>query len=176
MPTFIGVYFLFSVMGEIKTKSWPVVEGKIVSSKLEGDKYFIPRILYEFTVNDADYKSNRIDYTNSLGEGNKIACESLVATYSKGKLVKVHYNPKNPRLSVLEPGFKGFKTYSGVIGGVALYTVTFGSYAIIFLIEKLSNMPVIGWIAIVAAFALGIASGHAMVEQEHKDNSETNKM
>ena len=119
MFVFVGAMFIFAglllyQMGA-ETSGWPVAEGKITSSLLGGGRSsrhsnrssssmtYGANICYEFFVGDQKHLGTRVSYGDSSssfkGHGTDI-----VERYPVGKKVTVHYDPKNPKIAVLETG------------------------------------------------------------------------
>lgn len=93
-------------LGEAST-SWPTVDGQIVSAKLDstrsdGKTKYQPSVSYNYTVDGTSYVGARISAISSYGSRGK--ADVVLARYRTGTKVSVHYDPANPRSSVLEPG------------------------------------------------------------------------
>lgn len=102
----------------LRSKSWPKVYGKILQSEITKvkrsetgsilSKYRVV-IQYEYTVNDISYKSQTLSYPDQAwqilnrGLRSQQSAKQLQTKYPISQSVEVHYNPKNPRQSVLEP-------------------------------------------------------------------------
>ncbi|MBN1181877.1 MAG: DUF3592 domain-containing protein [Bacteroidales bacterium] len=85
-----------------KSKSWPVAEGIVQSSKIKprGDTCYA-EIIYKYSVNSIEYESDNINiFLNSIS--NRSKAESDIIKYSYNKKVKVNFNPQNPSISYLE--------------------------------------------------------------------------
>jgi hypothetical protein len=84
-------------------RSWPTVEGTIISSRIVGEKDFKPAVEYSYVVD-----SKSITTTAELpvpGFGSKHrrheVAAKVAARYLPGSKVPVHYDPGNPRTSKL---------------------------------------------------------------------------
>ncbi|MEK6936605.1 MAG: DUF3592 domain-containing protein [Nanoarchaeota archaeon] len=107
------MYFTYSwILNGIESKNWPAVEGTILSSEFVSSRNsdnkpsYSAEILYEYYIDNEKYLSNSI--TSSSGQSSSSSpgsAQRLVNEYTVPDKVKVYYNPKNPELSVLEPGF-----------------------------------------------------------------------
>ena len=117
---FVGAGFIFGgfllyQMGT-ETLKWPTANGKITSSALGGGRSsrgpstssshsasYGANILYEFSVKGQKYFGVRVSYGDSSssfkGHG-----QDVVDRYPVDRTVTVHYNPKNPKIAVLETG------------------------------------------------------------------------
>ncbi len=102
-----GAWLVFWNMGDIlrarSIKHWPTATGTVVKSEIIGSRAIRPLIVYKYRVGDSEF----ID-SSSLGIpsfGNRRIrldeSEKLTAEYALGDTVTVHYNPDNPRQSLL---------------------------------------------------------------------------
>lgn len=82
------------------SKQWPKVSGTIKQISGVGVKY---RVLYEYTVSRATYKSRQICFTNS-NSVKKQNVREFEKRYALNQIVDVFYNQNNPKIAVLEPG------------------------------------------------------------------------
>jgi hypothetical protein len=90
-----------------RARHWPGVEGIIVSSGIEqrtrngAARTFVPAVLYRYTVGKETYHTSQIRLGIELG-GSESYAEQLIAPYSTGTTVRVHYDPNDPQDSALE--------------------------------------------------------------------------
>lgn len=104
-----GVKSLFEANA---SKSWPTVQGKVISSSVDskssskGGTTYHAEVLYEYRVGGETHSSNDVAY-GSYGSSNPSHARSIVNKYPAGKEVTVHYSPSNPSKSVLEAGISG---------------------------------------------------------------------
>ncbi len=112
-----------------ESTSWPSVEGRIVSSRVDissepstgGDSMgYEANVLYRYSVDGAGFESRRISFTG-LGRGKKSA-RAAVARYPKGKKVQVFHDPMDPASAVLETG-TSTGAYLFPIAGAAMLVV-----------------------------------------------------
>jgi len=88
-----------------KVENWPSVEGTVLYSKIRietkglKERYF-PFIGYKYTVDSKEYKGSTRGFWSS-GYLNKTAAQSVIAKYTEGVKVTVHYDPENPAKSIL---------------------------------------------------------------------------
>lgn len=64
-------------------------------------------VTYVYTVNGAQYTSDRLAIGTGLGYGSPAIAEREVAKYPAGSMVQVYYNPNNPAEAVLETRAQG---------------------------------------------------------------------
>jgi hypothetical protein len=91
-------------------KGWPVVPGQIISSQVEQPQFHdsdddvacTVNIRYRYRVGPMDYEGDRIDFGGGALK-NREQAQKLTAKYPVGARVPVHYDPRTPAMSVLEP-------------------------------------------------------------------------
>lgn len=123
------VFFLVAINIEKKmwsSKNWPSVKGKVLKSDVTvvlngsrqrlkyggGTSYYKPHIVYNYTVNNKNYTSERI--TLGISDSYRNVSEIYVKyldRYPKDKMIDVYYNPANPGLAVLEPCINNGNTW-----------------------------------------------------------------
>ena len=87
-------------------KSWPKVNGRIVSStierrgKISGRRKYTPIIRYEYEVNGHQFTSAKVAF--GLAAGSKGWAEKKVTEYTKGQSVEVRHHPVKHGIAVLE--------------------------------------------------------------------------
>jgi hypothetical protein len=98
-------------------KTWPVVKGRVLSSKVEqytetmGSRakggvavtLYRPVIVYEYEVAGRKLSGKRIAQSEGMNRGVPDFAEAISKQYPAGAQVVVHYNPKRPDEAVLEP-------------------------------------------------------------------------
>ena len=116
-----GAYLMFlglKIKKKIKTaRSWPVIEGKITRLETIGmgpkvvgtDDYrrYMLRVAYEYDIDGQNYQNNRPVFGSSIEVKNEV--DEFCSLYNEGEKTDIHYNPKNPKDSVLmldRPGRK----------------------------------------------------------------------
>lgn len=85
-----------------------------------GKRYYA-EVSYEFTVGDVDFTGDRIVF-EYLRKGSITTAKGIVNRYRKGKKVTVFYMPKDPKQSVLQPGFQ-LRAVGWPIGGLILLII-----------------------------------------------------
>jgi hypothetical protein len=100
------VFGVYTRVQSLRSRSWPVVTGVITESRLDsrrnrdGQWSHTARIHYRYDVNGKTYNSDTISYAKGLFDGASVQ----VSRYPQGSAVGVHYDPKDPRSAVLDPG------------------------------------------------------------------------
>ncbi|MFZ5986760.1 MAG: DUF3592 domain-containing protein [Bacillota bacterium] len=94
---------------------WEVTKGVIVESQVRSgaDSAYYPHIVYEYNVNDTQYKSAEIVLGGVINSTNKKA-KQYVEKYYLNKDVEVTYKSSNPQISFLEVGKNCFAYYFGI--------------------------------------------------------------
>ncbi len=98
-----------------ESDSWPSVTGSVTASKLfstgrvrvgstsAGREDHWAKVSYRYTVQDRDYESDRITFTNVVSSSRGLA-QRAVDRYPVGQEVEVFYKPADPSKAVLVPG------------------------------------------------------------------------
>ena len=111
----IGGMFFVDIRDSRRSKAsanWPTTEGTVVKSSVEriirsGSKgqeivTYQTKILYEYTVDNSNFKGHRITYVNYEYK-KSLPVQQIINQYPEGKLVTVYYMPGAEQESVLEP-------------------------------------------------------------------------
>jgi hypothetical protein len=124
----------------VASLSWPITKGVFISSEViftkavsPGDDFdaWHPHVLYRYSVNEAEYLSDRIETFNTANGNTDRFSQQIVSRYPPGMQVDVYYYPEDPGFSVLEPGFPNndpillimFLMGLIMLGGLALSSV-----------------------------------------------------
>jgi hypothetical protein len=149
----IGLFFLFLLGGGTLTfqglldlhralavRSWPSVEGTVVSSVVEshhqrGKTYFLARVTYSYTIDRNVYGGTSISSADPfrlpkdeligggrLGWKMRADAQRTADRYPVGELVPVFYDPESPRTSVLDPTVPA-RTVSEICCGIACLSI-----------------------------------------------------
>lgn len=87
--------------------------GKIIRSYRRNDtRYSIYRILYSYEVEGHEYQSDKVNFYKNT--------KHTVKRFHPGKVVTVHYDNLNPKLSVLEITPLGWWVWGHLISGFLL--------------------------------------------------------
>jgi hypothetical protein len=86
-------------------KSWPTVEGRMVSAEVaeRGGPQFSARVRYTYEVSGERYEGDKLTLATTEWLDDRAAIEAVVAQRQPGSPAKVYYNPKSPKEAVLEP-------------------------------------------------------------------------
>lgn len=135
---------LFVIIGKaidairgIKSESWPTVKGTITSSMYSeedvpggydsvGYTEYHSDIDYDYSVGGIFYMSHRVSFGSW---GTKGDAKKAVSKYTYGMPVTIYYNPKNPCLSTLEPGFQP-GIFFGLLFGLILLASSVGIFIV----------------------------------------------
>ncbi len=111
-------------------QQWPSTSGTVLDSRVIGIRAFRPNIVYQYSVNGVVYRdSTDLDQPGFGGRNNKRnAAETIIAQYPAGTTVSVHYDPKQPSVSLLRvsPDWSIFGKIGlgGFMFGVGLFLAT----------------------------------------------------
>jgi hypothetical protein len=113
----------------IASTTWPIARGTVKSSRVvphdaDGIDLFIAEVTYEYKVGVKTYVGDRLRfgaYAGTLGKA-----QQDVDKYRAGMPVDVHYAPRQPQTSTLEPGVTGISAAGLALaaGGAALIALT----------------------------------------------------
>jgi hypothetical protein len=123
----IGLYGLVQVMiawrKGTRTVQWPTVEGVVTSIGVEktrkdasnighgnGPKvtFYKPRIAYSYEIQGKRFIGKRVQYGMAKRQRVKSLAQQAICAYSVHQTVRVYYDPKDPKESVLQTGLHSF--------------------------------------------------------------------
>ena len=102
-------------------RSWPVIDGTVISSEIVGEKEFKPAVEYRYLVDGQPITTTELLPVPGFGSKHRrheVAAKTA-AQYIPGRPVPVHYDPGNPaqsRLNIQAP----FELYGKLGFGVLL--------------------------------------------------------
>jgi hypothetical protein len=128
-----GIGELFVLRTALRSERWPVASGRIVSSTATGHFFGLHEcrvdVAYEYEINGTRYSSTWVDFgtlafsagVDGREEGlprsescsHYFQVRAVLDSYPVGAIIRVHYDPNNPRRAVLQPGLN-----SGLILGI----------------------------------------------------------
>jgi len=124
----LGTVILYSSFGIMiqgaKTGWWLTVTGEVVhleiliNSDVDNVSSYTPLIYYKYQIGSVSYETAGFSY--KLPTSSKRSAEKAMAKYPVGEKVTVYYNPKNPKIAVLEPGYSIIRTTIMIGVGTAL--------------------------------------------------------
>jgi hypothetical protein len=123
------VYGIITIYNAYRCKSWPNVEGKVISSGINqiahsnrqsGTTSFSYEAIvqYEYSVKGKRYTGKKISYSD-YPSGNRKRAERIINRYSQGTNVVVYYDPLVPQTAVLETSVR-LSTFAALLGGIVL--------------------------------------------------------
>jgi hypothetical protein len=140
MYIFMGFIFLvglgmtigfgYLVKKGISARSWPTVEGKILSStlvakeKAKGVQLYGSSLKFEYKVDGKHYQGKNADLLE--WHNAKIIKLFKAEKYFAGRPVKVYYNPMKPAEAILEPGVKFKYVYPAFCGLLLCAALVYG--------------------------------------------------
>lgn len=106
----LSVYFGYRISSGKSSLKWSYVTGDVIKSRLtkdyggDGADTYNIRIKYSYKVNNKLYTSKKVSYKFLVMTGESEA-RKLYKSLINDKKVKVFYNPKKPRQSVIIQGY-----------------------------------------------------------------------
>lgn len=110
----VGPFGLLDLRRSLKAKRWPVTTGTILSSQVvsrirnpkTGNRYktklYVPVVKYAYEVDGKQLQNDRV-HIGGFNTNIPAVAEATASRYLEGDEVKVYYNPKNPKDSLLDP-------------------------------------------------------------------------
>lgn len=138
-------YGLYSLRTSTLAKSWPTVEGKIVSCDLkessdsESTTYQV-QVKYSYTVDDRSFMGDRIAFGYG-GSSGRTAHQEIADRLSAAKTVLVRYDPANAARSVLSYGLNRSTLFVLIFGATWLFFVT--GFAVLFFVGSTSDTGIL---------------------------------
>lgn len=140
---FFFVWGIFLYLEARESSSWPSVEGKVLSKKVDSstsrnsdgksETSYYPKMQYSFVVDGKTYQGSRIKVGNQ-SYGRYSSAQAAIADYSVKKPCMVYFNPKDPNKSVLLNGVHLFHVLFLMMGlafiGIGTGLAFFVPYAI----------------------------------------------
>jgi hypothetical protein len=113
----VGAYFTFTaiqqMIGAASSGRWPSLEARIVKSAVEitdsGGDYpvtlYVPDIHYKYSVDGVSHTRQRVALTD-INPGSQAKADAVIKRYPPGKAVRVYVSPRDPAMTILEPGLR----------------------------------------------------------------------
>lgn len=116
----ITIYAIASSTKAYKSKSWCQAKMNLVNCYVRKDrsktgKVYKPIVKYEFWVNDQRYTGKNIDFSQT-NKSKKKACQIIKSLNKHAENLRVYYNPKNPKVNVIEPGLYSIQIRKFIFG------------------------------------------------------------
>jgi|GEM_PF-2483971 len=106
---------------------WTKVEGKVLSSGVathkgdHGHFFYTPEVTYAYELGGSRYFNSQLRF-GQLNSGQEIARQAA-GKYPRGRAVTVYCNPRDPAMSVLEPGANPGTWPMAILGAVIIVIV-----------------------------------------------------
>jgi hypothetical protein len=111
---------------------WPIAEGSVIAASMKviggsDQSRFRPLVEYAYRVGGRDFRSNRIQWGGLTDLPSRSAAAKVVGHYQTGKSIKVYYDPRQPRVAVLQPG------HAAKIGNSVMIAPVFALFGLFYL-------------------------------------------
>jgi len=129
----MGIIFLYIAVFQYfqsrNMEEWQVTNGKILSTRIQQTRaLYNPIVEYSYIVQNVKYQGWLISINGKVTNKIQVARE-WIAPYTQGKEVVVHYNPKNPKMAVLETSFSVRVMMIEILFGLFLLSLSWLSAA-----------------------------------------------
>ena len=141
---FLGTLWgISSIRVGIASMGWPDARGSIISSEVgeihsadsgsgTGSTTYHPKVIYAYLVDNQKYESTRISAFSYGSSSRQRALDITKRKYPVGRNVGVYYNPKYPKIAVLEKGV-GFFSFIPILVGLPM--LVFGVLGLLGIIQ-----------------------------------------
>ena len=113
---FLALFAANNAVNVIQAKKWPTTQGTVVTSEVVRSSRYVPRIVYTYTVDTAEYTSDKVGLTNMAQYKKKDDATAEANKYPVDTKVTVYYNPNKADEAILQPGIKGEHIFMFLIG------------------------------------------------------------
>lgn len=113
---FLSIYATNSAVNAYKSKSWPTVEGTIITSEVVRHSKYESHVIYTYSVDTLDFSSEKISLTPTAQYKYKEGAAKVTNKYPVNTKVKVYYDPNRFDFALLEPGIKGVHIFMFLLG------------------------------------------------------------
>ena len=116
------VYAFFCLSRALGSRSWPTAKGTITRSFVDKDNddevTYTAKVTYRFRVGGREFSGNHVQAGGLLSWGLLRGAERVTIKYPVGASVRVRYLPRDPHISLLEPGVNSSIAFyfAGAIG------------------------------------------------------------
>lgn len=123
-------------VAQVDIEEWSTTGGKIISAHMgerQSNDTYEPIVEYVYTVNDTEYRGNKIFAGENVGYKNE-AAQEILDQHPMNTYVPVRYNPENPSESALEaqPHPMNFMTLAGwVLTGFGVCACCFTTFMVV---------------------------------------------
>ena len=93
----------------LRSRAWPTAQGSILSSQVDTQSSsdgttYAPKVTYAYEAGGGHRSGSLVHGGGPVYISSQKYAQAIVDRYPQGAKVSVHYDPRDPSLSVLEPG------------------------------------------------------------------------
>src|SRR5574343_1945363 len=107
--------------------SWPVVDGEVISSRLQNScknlASYLPVVRYRYRVKDREYVGRRIAFGSHVC-GSEAYASRVTSAYPEGRIIPVHFDPASPEESTLTAGQAEVGTWPVMLLALLFLTIS----------------------------------------------------
>jgi hypothetical protein len=102
----LTLFSSYRLQSAFAMRDWPTVTGKVVDSRVTGNRAIAPQVIYEYTVRGSHYVDTSHLHVPMFGNRRKEfeVARTVSEEYAVGQTLLVFYSPDMPSLSTLTPG------------------------------------------------------------------------
>jgi hypothetical protein len=124
----VCIWSAFAMVDAVRSRHWPEAAGVITQSTMkiardaDGGPSYGSNVTYTDTVNDQQFTGRRVRFGDVFVMSYAGPIRRIMRRYPVGKPVIVRFDPSDPKIGVLEPGFNGLLA-SGALYGVLQFLI-----------------------------------------------------
>jgi hypothetical protein len=134
VTVFVICVLSYSTINGLRSKLWTKTTGNVITStwtySRSGEVQF--KIYYQYKIKTKIYEAERVAY--GVDDDSYLKKYERYLRYKDGQSIDVYYDPRDPALSVLEPGVRGWKTLLYLFG-----FIVFLGYSIFWIVPKITQ-------------------------------------
>jgi len=155
---FVAFHFGKPIVNSARqSETWPTVPGviersEVATSRSKGKTMYDFDVSYAYTVDGKAYHGSTVWFGGDYRSSSPGVARETVGRYPVGRKVEVHYDPKHPDASVLEPG-AFWSTY--MVYGIGWIFLAVGGLMLLGSVVRIVALLVIGTVLVSEAVRQG---------------------